>query len=146
MSSLPLHGYGNTEIARAHYEAFNERHLERGAALVAEDAQWHNVPLDITFGGKEGYREFVQGWTRAFPDFRIVIVNLFESEECVATEYIGRGTHRGPLLTPAGEVPATGRWIEVQFCDVMRIVHQRVFRVRVYFDMATLMRQLGLMA
>lgn len=63
----------------------------------------------------------------------------------MVVEFMGRGTHTGPLHTPTGDVPATGRRVDLPFCDVHRIEDGKITNGRSYFDLATMMRQLGLM-
>jgi hypothetical protein len=55
-------------------------------------------------------------------------------------------TLRGPLETPDGEVPPTGRKIEIRFCVVTRAGDGLLIDGREYYDSKTLLTQLGLMA
>jgi predicted ester cyclase len=57
---------------------------------------------------------------KAFPDLTQEVTNLVAVGESAFAEAIARGTHTGPLETPDGEVPPTGRRIEVRFCVVAR--------------------------
>ena len=136
----------NARIAKVSYEAFNARDFDRAAALVSKDSEWLNVPLGMTLHGQEGYRQVVQGWATAFPDSRIEIGSMIASEEGVVTEFRGRGTHTGPLASPAGEIPATGRSVDIPFCDVLRIKDGKIISAHTYYDAATMMRQLGLIS
>ena len=58
-------------------------------------------------------------------------------------EFVGRGTHTGPLVGPAGTIPPTGRSIEFPVGEPMRLEEGRFTLVHVYYDGATLLRQLG---
>jgi steroid delta-isomerase-like uncharacterized protein len=132
-------------IARTVYEAFNDRDFDRVLPLIAEDAEWVNVPTDERFEGPEGVRRDLEQWANAFPDGRVEITNVHGFDGGAVVEFTGRGTNTGPLATPAGEQPATGRAVELEFCDVMEIRDGKIVRGRSYFDMASMMRQLGLM-
>ena len=55
------------------------------------------------------------------------------------------GTNTGPLATPAGEVPATGRSMVLPFADVFRITDGRIAEHRIYYDGLGLLAQLGLL-
>jgi steroid delta-isomerase-like uncharacterized protein len=136
----------NTRIAQANYAAYNDRDFERGAALFAGDAELLNVPLGVTLHGREGFRQYVGGWASAFPDSRVEVVNMISSEDGVVTEFRGRGTHTGPLVGPAGEIPATGRSVDLRFCEVMLIKDGKIVSLHTYYDTATMMGQLGLLA
>jgi hypothetical protein len=53
-------------------------------------------------------------------------------------------THTGPLLTPGGEVPPTGRTINLPFAATMRVDGEHVASMHVYFDQLAFLDQLGL--
>jgi hypothetical protein len=41
--------------------------------------------------------------------------------DTVMTEGVFSGTHTGPFATPAGEIPPTGKVLELKFADVLVI-------------------------
>ena len=65
------------------------------------------------------------------------------SGNTVVLEATWKGSHTGPLQTPKGSIAATGRPIEVRACIVMEIVGDKAKAQRHYFDMATLLDQIG---
>lgn len=134
----------NAALARRLYDSINARDPEAGGALIPEDCEWLEVPTGIRYRGPDGWRENLAFWLGAFPDGRVEITNLVAAEDGVAVEYTGRGTNTGPLATPEGEVPATGRSVEMSFCDVWEVRSGRIAGGRSYFDLAALMGQLGL--
>lgn len=133
----------NARIARAHFEAFNNRDFDRELGTLAPETEWTNMATGETLRGIEGYRQFMQGWVTAMSDARTEITRVCASEETVVVEFIGRGTHNGPLATPTGEIPPSGRRLEVPFCEVFEFRGGRLGAVRLYFDSATLLRQIG---
>jgi steroid delta-isomerase-like uncharacterized protein len=135
----------NVKIARKNYETFNNRDFDGTVAQAAENVELLNVPLGVTLHGPEGFRQSVQGWATAFPDSRVEVTNIVAGEEGAVIEFRGRGTHTGPLNGPAGEIPATGRSVDIPFCEVMQIKNGKITSVHTYFDAATMMGQLGLM-
>ena len=54
-----------------------------------------------------------------------------------------KGTHKGPLQTPSGAIAPTGKPIEVRACAIIELAGDRAKGQRHYFDMATMLRQLG---
>lgn len=136
----------NANIANSLYEAYNDRDFERGAVLLAENFELLNVPLGVTLRGVDGYRQFVEGWATAFPDSKVEVSQVIASEEGAVIEFRGHGTHTGPLASPAGTIPPTGKQVEVPFCDVMKIKDGKITSLHSYYDSATLMGQLGLLS
>lgn len=132
-------------LVRASHEAFNARDFERVDDLAAGDLEYTNVATGQTFHGPEGMRQFERGWVDAFPDAETEIVSLRSGDEFAVVEFVARGTHDGPLAGSGGEIPPTGRRIETRFCEVFEIRNGKLVRCHLYFDLATMMGQLGLM-
>ncbi len=50
------------------------------------------------------------------------------------TEYVFSGTHTGRLASPAGEIPPTGKRLELKFADVFVIRDGLVVEHHIYYD------------
>ena len=135
----------NATIARDHFNAFNARDFEKGLTLVTKDVKWMNIPFNVDFNGHAGYREFHNNWITAMPDCKVEIVNVVGGEDWTVVEFIGRGTHTGPLAGPQGTIPATQKKLELKVCELLRIKDGQIAESHVYFDSATMLRQLGLL-
>ncbi len=61
----------------------------------------------------------------------------------VTVELTWKGTHNGPLPMPSRTLAATGKPIEVRACAVVEVAGDRAWAERHYFDMMSLLRQLG---
>ena len=135
----------NAALARKLYDAFNNHDLNACVALAAEDIEVMLVPFGQTFNGKEGFRAFMAGFAQAFPDLTITVTNQIATEDQVVSECRWRGTNNGPLMSPQGEIPATGKTVEgAVFCEVWAIRNGKIVSLRNYQDVATWLRQLGL--
>ena len=131
-------------IARIFHQAWAERNPDRGAAVIAEDCEFVDVPRGEIQRGPEGYRHDYERWRTAFPDGTVEITNVIAEGDWVVVEYTNSGTNTGPLQTSIGDFPPTNRKIEVQYCSVMRINNGKVVSGRDYYDVSTILRQLGL--
>jgi steroid delta-isomerase-like uncharacterized protein len=145
MPVMPTAATGGARIALELYGAFNDRNFDRGAAVVAPEFELQAMPTGELFRGPDGYRAFVGNWAAAFPDSRVEIRTVVSEGEYLCVEFTGRGTHDGPFQTPGGTIPPTGRTVEIPFFDVWRVRDGLVRRGRTYFDVGTIMRQLGLL-
>jgi steroid delta-isomerase-like uncharacterized protein len=130
---------------RSMFEAFNTHDLDRAMTLVTDDFELIDLAAGLTLRGPEGLRQWFQGFLRAFPDVNAELTNVLVAGDWVVTEHTGRGTHTGPLVSPAGEIPPTGRSIEVQIAEVCRMQDGKLVLLRAYYDSATMLRQLGLL-
>jgi predicted ester cyclase len=132
-------------VARIVYDAYTTREFEKAAECFAPDAELLNVPTQDCFRGPHGYLQLARGWAGALPDLQITVRNFATADVTTVVEYVIRGTHTGPLVSPSGFVPPTWSRIELQFCDVLEVRDGRVERMASYFDAATMLRQMGLL-
>ena len=131
-------------IARSLYNNWNEREFDRIAALMADDGEIILVGSDTRFRGPDGALEFSRMWADGFPDGRVTIDKLISAGDNVVVQYTGQGTQTGPLRSPGGEIPATGRSVTINLCDVYEIRNGKIRSVQSYFDSASLLAQLGI--
>lgn len=136
----------NADLARQLYEAWNNRDFDFSPEHSTPDATITMVGSGQVFHGAEGGRQFGEGWAQAFPDGRVTVDNVISQGDSVVVEYTGRGTHTGTLSTPAGDIPATGRSVTLQFLDVLEFDGDLVHAQRTYFDTGSMMAQLGITA
>jgi predicted ester cyclase len=55
-----------------------------------------------------------------------------------------KGTHTGPLASPQGMVPPTGRTLALRFCEIFEVEAGRIATHRTYYDQMEFAQQLGL--
>ena len=134
----------NATLARRIHEAWNERNFDEIAEATAPDATLTIVGSGDTFAGVEGSRAYNTMWADGFPDGKVTVDRVIESGDYVVVEFTGRGTHTGTLATSMGEIPATGRSLTLQLCDVMDFKYGKVQSQKTYFDTGSLMAQLGI--
>src|ERR1700676_874958 len=94
-------------IVRSLYNNFNNHTtdgewLDRLLSVVADECELVDIARGATLRGKDGVREYEMRWHTAFPDGKVEITNLFATQDQAAVEFIGRGTHTGPLSSPQG--------------------------------------------
>jgi steroid delta-isomerase-like uncharacterized protein len=134
-----------TDVVIRYYAAYNRRALDDAAALVADDVQWINIPLGVVHRGRDEFRGFLQNYAKAFPDSQVEVTRTFACGDQVAVEFTVHGTQSGPLEGAAATIPATGRSIDVQLCEIIEVRDGSIVSGRSYWDLATMMRQLGLL-
>jgi steroid delta-isomerase-like uncharacterized protein len=136
----------NKELAQKLYRLFNEARIDEAVELATEDVEVVLIPFGQTFRGREGFRQFMAGFKQAFPDLTLAVTNQVATDDQVVSECRWTGTHAGPLVSPAGEIPPTGKAVSgAVFCEVWQIQDGKVAVLRNYQDVSTWLRQLGLM-
>ena len=134
----------NATVARTFHEAWDERNPDRGVAVIADDCEFVDVPRSEIQHGAGGYRHDYERWRTAFPDGTVKITNVIAEGDWVVVEFTNSGTNTGPLKTAVGDFPPTNQKIEVQYCSVMQIKDGKVISGRDYYDVTTILTQLGL--
>lgn len=109
------------------------------ASFFADNGYVRNVPAEMDFRGKD--ISFVaSGMAAAFPDIHREIFAIYAMDDVVIVELAIRGTHTGPLVTPAGTLPPTGNPVDIPCCDVFRLKDGKVVSFHCY-NAASIMQQ-----
>lgn len=127
------------------YDGFNAKDFARIEPVLTDDVELVDMATGQTLHGKDGFSGWLGVWQVAAPDARAEVTSVVVEGDRVATEHTGRATHTGPLPTPAGEIPPTGRRFELQFAEIFDLRDGRIARMTAYWDSASLLRQLGLL-
>lgn len=136
---------GNAKLAQEIYNLFSNNQFDAILPHATEDVEVFFAPTNQTMQGHEGFRQFMMGFKTAFPNIKITIKNQVVTEDSVVTEFIATGAHTGPLMTPQGEIPPTGRTAEWPVCEVWRVRNGKLASLSNYQDFGSVLRQLGLM-
>jgi steroid delta-isomerase-like uncharacterized protein len=130
--------------AKAPFLAYNEKNWDKARASMAPDFVYDEVASGRKVTGIDETLGLWKGWAEAFPDSKGTFHDAYAAENgTVVLEVTWKGTHQGPLQTPKGSIAATGKRIEVRACAVVELAGEKARVQRHYFDMATLLQQIG---
>jgi steroid delta-isomerase-like uncharacterized protein len=132
------------DIAKSSVMAYNEKNWNNVRTALTSDALYDEVATQRKIQGLDQVVDCWQGWARAFPDSKATFHNAIASGNIVCLELSWRGKHTGTLELPTGPVAATNRSIDIRGCQVFEMSENKAQIIRHYFDMATLLQQLGL--
>ena len=131
------------EILERNITAVNGRDLEGYLANQQPDVEFV-LPGGVTIRGREQVGQYTEAMWAAFPDGTLTFGRQFLGDDGAATEVVFSGTHTGPMATPNGPVPPTGKRVNVHSVSILRFEDGRIASERVYFDQLELLTQLGL--
>ena len=134
------------DAAKAPLIAFNEKDWGAVRTSVTSDFVYDEVATNRKVQGVDQVIPLWQGWATAFPDAKATFQRAFPGDGTVVLEVTWQGTHKGPLQTPQGPIQPTGKRIDIRACFVTEIAGDKAKLQRHYFDMATMMQQLGVSA
>ncbi len=77
------------------------------------------------------------------PDVVGTVTNTVETTDQVIQEITWSGTHTGPMATPDGEIPASGKSQKTPGVMVLEYEGDQLKEWRNYFDLLTFLQQIG---
>ena len=131
------------DVAKAPILAYNKKDWEGVRAAITPGFALDEVGTQRKIRGVNDVIAAFQGWAKALPDSKATFKSALKSGNTVVLELTWRGTHTGPLQTPRGEIAPTGKKFEVRACQVVEVTKDKAKAMRHYFDMTTLLQQLG---
>lgn len=131
-----------TNMVQEFDKAWNAHDAGKIASFFAEDGVYESEPAGVVAKGRDAVKAYAAGMFSAFPDVKFETKTQFASGNFVASEILMTGTNKGPL--PEGP-PATGKSFSLKCCAINEFEGNLMKRCSVYFDMAALAKQLGLM-
>ena len=127
-------------VVRRFYSEVSEGNLGVVDELVADDFVEHEEfpGLEPT---KEGVKQFFAMFRSAFPDLRMEAHEIVAESDLLCTRGTMSGTHKGEFMG----MPPSGKHIEIEGFDMVRIRDDQVTEHWGLMDAMTMMQQLGAM-
>ena len=124
--------------------ALNTRDIEGYLANQQPDVEFV-LPGGFTLHGRDQIRSFTEAQWKAFPDGTLAFGEQVLAEDTAATEVVFTGTHTGPLMTPNGQLPPTGKRVTLHSVSILCIKDGLIASEHLYGDQLEMLTQLGLM-
>ena len=133
------------ETLQKQLDALNKHDIATFASYYRQDASVFDPSYPEPLQGQDAVRQDFSEFITAFPDLRMAIDRVVEDDDTTAYEIRMSGTHTGPLVSPAGEIPATNRKIDVKGGVFTKFDKDgRIVEERRYYDLAGMLGQLGI--
>lgn len=132
-----------TEVIRKKIQAFNAQDAEETMKQFSSTVEL-GTPIGV-LRGREQVGQFFAAFWEAFPDLWLTVVDEVSDGDKVVQQLRSKGTHLGTLRTPAGEIPATGRQLDLAMSDHLQVRDGLIVAAHLYFDQISLLEQLGAM-
>jgi steroid delta-isomerase-like uncharacterized protein len=139
MTTPPTLRERRERIVREHADAENVHDFDTALGSFAHP-RYEIVPSGEVIDGPDAVAAYYRETRAAFPDQRNEVHALHHADDAVLMEFTLHGTHRGPFRG----LPPTGRAFSCRMLAVFAFDDDRLVAERVYFDQATILRQLGI--
>ena len=134
----------NRNVVQQFYEQFGAGDLDAAIAVFSVGVRINDPGLG-SVEGLDALRSYLEGLKGPVPDARAIVERIFEADDTVIVEGRFTGTNTGPLPGPDGDLPPSGRTVDLPFADFARISDHQIVEYRTYYDQVGLFTQLGLM-
>lgn len=125
-------------VVLEHFQSEVDQEFERTLATF-DHPRYEIVPTGQVYDGADAVMGYYRATRTAFPDQRHERLRMHLAEEAVIVEFDLLGTNRGPFYGR----PPTGKAFRVPMIAVFSFDGDRITNERVYFDGASLLRQIG---
>lgn len=135
----------NIKAGQSFFDAWNKGDLSKTAPYEADsylvDTTGAPGPLNAAQN-----RAFNQNFLTAFPGSKFEVVHTIVQGDYVVTNWKISGSNSGPLQTPSGgKIPPTGKKVTVVGSTTAQLKNGKVVHAWTFWDMASLLGQLGLL-
>jgi steroid delta-isomerase-like uncharacterized protein len=124
-------------VAQGWVDAWNSHNPDAVVAVFTEDALYEDVPFGLVSHGVVEIRAFAESFFTVVPDLHIELVNSSLKGGHGTIEWIFSGTDRG--------IYKTGKKFAVRGVTVIEVQGSKLSRNSDYYDLATMLRQFGLL-
>lgn len=127
-------------FVQEYFDAWKGTDESKILSYYADSVEIH-LPTGILKGKSAVRDNFVQPFVAGFPGNVHSIRNLAFARNLVAVEWSFEAVHSGAFAA----IPASGKHVQVLGCSFYEydLVERRIPAGRIYFDLGTLMRQIG---
>jgi steroid delta-isomerase-like uncharacterized protein len=124
---------------REHMESENRRDFDI-TMTTFHHPRYELIATQEVHDGEAAVAAYFEETRTAFPDQRNKLIAMHHAEDSVIVEFDLTGTHEGPYRG----LPPTGRSFSCRMVALFLFDQDRLVCERVYFDSATILRQLGI--
>jgi steroid delta-isomerase-like uncharacterized protein len=132
------------EILEKQLKAFSQGDWKAYRETLADRSIYEEEATNRRATGPDEIVRTVEPWLKGFPDCVGHIKEAIGSGDAIVAELEWTGTHKAALAGPFGSIPATNKQVRVPAVLVLRFEGDRIREARHYFDLLSLLRQLGI--
>ena len=134
------------QIVEKFFDSISNRDLDGAMSILSDDHVSHDHGTGMVMTGIDENRADMENWLSMMSEMKVEILNSVESGNTVVVEMKMTGVNTGDIMMPDGtKVPATGKSVEMNGCQVMEFDGDKMTKSSQYYSMMSMMAQLGLM-
>ena len=135
----------NSQTVEKFFKCMESDDVDGALSYLTDDHVGHDMGTGVVMKGLDENRADMENWTNTFSEMKVEALNHIESGNTVVTELKMTGVNTGDLQQPDGsKIPATGKSIEMNACQVAEFEDGKMTKSTQYYNMMSMMAQLGL--
>lgn len=143
--SNPSSRFDPESFVREAYAVAERMDLEAWKSLFVNDGIFTDNSIAVTYRGTNlDYP--VRQYGTAFSDMHRELYDLWTIGDTVIVRLALQGTHTGPLETPFGTLPATGKRMDAPCADIFELENGKIKRFDCYPEGSVILTQLGVIS
>ncbi|HEX4099265.1 MAG TPA: ester cyclase [Pseudonocardiaceae bacterium] len=121
--------------------AFNAQDGKEFQELMGPDIEWA-IPGAL-LRGPDQVAAFNSALWKEFPDIKLTATRVAQDGAIVVMQGRAEGTHHGTFHTPGGDIPPTGKCVNLPYSEYIEVGGNVIASARLVFDRLGLLEQLG---
>jgi steroid delta-isomerase-like uncharacterized protein len=122
--------------------AWNSHDVDKILSFFTDDCVYEDLGIGVVSKGKKELTGFVNSSLVGVPDVKFQVKSVFVAGDWVGSEYVMSGTFVHSTI-PA--MPATGKTFSIRCASILQLRKGKISRETDYYNLATLLQQIGLM-
>ena len=106
--------------------------------VLADNCMYHHYRFPEPLKGRKAVQEYIAEIRSAFPDFKVIVEEMFAEDTKVVLKWKWSGTHKGKL----GDIKPTGKRVSQHGVDIIHLDKNRVVEDYCIADALMLLKQL----
>jgi steroid delta-isomerase-like uncharacterized protein len=128
----------NKELINKYYKMWNSKDFDMADEICSEDIRFRGS-LDITANGIDGFKDYAQMITKAFPNMYHAVEMLVHEGNTLAAYVTYSGTHEGEIFNYA----PTHKRISYSGASFFQVKDSKIVSIHVLGDLNSLHKQLS---
>ena len=133
----------NIQVAKDFITSFNNSDWESFESILCPEITYLEKPTNTKIEGDESFLELCKGWKSVMSDCSGEVTNSIASADTVVLEITWTGTQSGPMQTPLGEHPSSGKFQKTDGVQIFKIIDGKITELTNYFDLLSMLMQFG---
>jgi steroid delta-isomerase-like uncharacterized protein len=124
-------------------ELWNKGNMALIPELYTVDCVATSSSTPVPFVGHEGIKQWIENSRTMMPDLVMAFPEIIAKPDKIAAVWTMTGTQTGPMATPGGMMPGTGRKINVTGLSIDYVKDGKITKEVVIFNALEMLMQLG---